>query len=83
MLDNIKTLLQYLEHFNKNVRAVFSQKPKTPIFDPFLTQERGSKHFFEKSGSITFFHLCYPNFMKKIIKIVRANCEKMRHVRTD
>ena len=66
----------YLQHFNKNVRAVFSQKPKTPIFDPFLTQKSGSKHFFEKSGSVTFFHLCTPNFMPKIRKIVRAIAQK-------
>ena len=51
----------YLQHFNKNVRAVFSQKPTKTIFDPFLTQKSGSKHFFKKSGSVTFFHLCSPN----------------------
>ena len=66
----------YLQHFSKNVRAVFSKKPKNPIFDPFLPQKRGSNYFFGKSGSVTFFHLCSPNFMQKIRKIVRANSEK-------
>ena len=44
---------------------------------PFVTPQ---DFFFEKSGSVTFAPLWYPNFIQKLVK---TNEQSLRYLRTD
>ena len=72
----------YLEHFSKKLRAVFSKKPQNPIFARFLPKKRGSKYFFEKSGSVTFFHAPLTS-CKKIERLLEPILRKVINERTN
>ena len=63
----------------KIVKAVFEKNIKVPDFGLICRPFREYlqiKNFFQKSDSITFLSLKWPNFMQKIRKVLRAISEE-------